>query len=285
MTAAENILTQLDRLCEHGGMPRSQCSGSLLKMLCPMLDSGVVVEERSGAGRRLVVHDGTALREFRKLRFPEANVPGATPSRVAGVARFRDSKAGASDTPDTLILRAWSDTALWHKGQPVPTAQATAAHGVFSFVLTPSCSYELRAPCALVENPAVLLGFERLRQDIPLALYGGGRISGRVRAWLAGQSAPGFRLIHFPDYDPVGMSEHLRLRTLLGDRVSLHLPGDLAAQFTRFGNPELMRRPASQALLPKLRNSDLAEVKFVLELMDRHNAGLEQEALLIKFDV
>lgn len=283
MTAQENIRAQLDALLEQGSLARSACSGSLRRTLKPLFDSGVVVEERSGAGRRVVIRDITALREFVRSRYPNAEILVGAASRVAGVARFRDSKAHASDTPDILRLRAWSDTALWVDGRPVRAAKATGEHGVFSLVLTPARRYELRAPCALVENPTVLLTFEPLRKerDIPLAIYGGGRISGRVLSWLAAQATPDFHLIHFPDYDPVGLSEFVRLRAALGERASLHLPSDLAMRFARFGNPELLRRSANQALLAKLRNSNLAEVKAVLELMDRHNAGLEQESLLV----
>jgi hypothetical protein len=282
MTAEENIRVQLRVLMGRGSMARSACSGSLLKTLKPLFDSSVVVEERSGAGRHLVLRDAVTFREFVCHRFPEVEIPADVPTRVAGVADFRDSKTHASNTPDVLVLRAWSDTALWCGGQPVQAAQATSDHGIFSFVLDPRKRYELRVPCALVENPAVLLSFELLqkRENIPLALYGGGRISGRVLTWLAGQPE-GFRLIHFPDYDPVGLSEFVRLRTTLGKRASLHLPDDLGKRFACFGNSELVRRPASQALLPKLRSAKIPELNRVLELIERHNAGLEQEALFL----
>ena len=38
----------------------------------------------------------------------------------------------------------------------------------------------------------------------------------------------------------------------------------------------------SQMLLAKLRCSDSSEVKRVVGIIDKHNAGLEQEALLIE---
>ncbi|PAW88552.1 MAG: hypothetical protein B9S33_04575 [Pedosphaera sp. Tous-C6FEB] len=248
-----------------------------------MLDGGVVVDERAGAGRCLVVRDPEAFAEFCRRLFPDLPTAPSVSSRVSGIAHFRDSKTYASDTPTVLTLRAWSDTALWRSGQPVPAAQATAAHGVFSFALAPGGQYELRAPCALVENPAMLLAFEQLgvTSAVPIALYAGGRVSERVLNWLAHSSAPGFRLVHFPDYDPVGMSEFVRVRAALGDRATLHLPAGLGEVFSRFANPDLLRREASQALLPALRNNPLPEVRAVLDLIEGHNAGLEQEALLI----
>jgi hypothetical protein len=284
VAAKENVRAQIRLLLEDGHLPRSVCSQAMFDTIQPLLDSRVVAEERFGGGRRLVVRDAAALGEFWTRRFPNAPLFDGAPERVASVARFRDSKAGAGDTPSVITLRAWSDIVLWKDGQPVPAAKGTAAHGVFAFLLSPESRYELRAPCALVENPAVLLAFERLRPrlEITAVLYGGGRISRGVLNWLACQSASGFRLVHFPDYDPVGLNEFVRLRAALGERVRLHIPEDLAELFSRFGNGELLRRDASQALLPKLRTDKSTEIRAVLELIERHNAGLEQEALLLE---
>lgn len=283
MTGNENIRSQLHALLEQGSLPKSACGGAFIKFLKPLLESGVVAEEHAGAGRRLAVRNAAALRTFRERQFPDARVADNSPARVAAIARFRDTKALAGDTPDVITLRAWSDEALWREGQPVAAAKATALHGVFAFLLTGNRRYELRGVCGLVENPALLMAFEVLREQssVGLALYGGGRISARVIGWLVEQHAPDFRLVHFPDYDPVGLNEFVRLRKALGARAALHLPADLPERFAQFGNPELLQRPASQTLLPKLRQSGITEVEVVLDLIHRHNAGLEQEALLV----
>jgi hypothetical protein len=89
-------------------------------------------------------------------------------------------------------------------------------------------------------------------------------------------------LVHLPDYDPVGLSEFQRLHTRLGSRVVLHLPNDLEARFARFSNPKLLENDSSQAMLAQLRRSDSPSICHVVKLIDRYNAGLEQEALLVK---
>ena len=71
-----------------------------------------------------------------------------------------------------------------------------------------------------------------------------------------------------PDYDPVGLDEFTRLRERLGARVQLHVPENLAFLFKHHANGEL-------------RQSQMAEVRIVLAVIEKHNAGLEQEALLI----
>lgn len=281
MTAEENILAQITRLLEKEAMPKSACSDSLLKTLQPLLHAGVVAEEHSGGGRRLVVRDAAALQQFSRLHFPDTPVPGGLSSRATGVARFRDSKTFASDTPEIVSVRAWSDKALLQKGQPTGAAVATAQHGVFSFLLAGAEHYALRGVCALVENPAVFTQFEHFQLPVGLVIYGHGRASNRFVDWLSTITSSDFQLLHLPDYDPVGLIEFERLRGRLGNRVRLHLPHDLDQQFTRFSNRTLLKHVNSQSMLANLRRTALPEVRHVVALIDRHNAGLEQEALLL----
>ncbi len=261
-------------------MSRSACSGSLFIKLRPLLHAGVVVEERSGAGRRLVVRDTAALQDFIHVHFPGALTPDLAASRLAGVAGFRNSKVFASDTPEIVSVRAWSETAILDDGQPTGAAVATTRHGVFSFLLHQR--YALHGNTALVENPIVFLQFERLHLPIDLAIYGHGRVSSRLLEWLASLEGPRLSLLHLPDYDPVGLSEFERLRNRLGNRVRLHLPPELPARFARFSNPALLANPAARASLASLRQSTIPEVRQVVALIDQHNAGLEQEALLVE---
>jgi hypothetical protein len=280
MTAEGNIFAQLTHLLGEQTMSRSACSGSLLRKIRPLLHAGVLVEERSGVGRRIVVRDAVALQDFIHVNFPGALIPDFAASRVAGIAGFRDSKVFANDTPEIVSVRAWSDTSLLDDGQPAGAATATARHGVFSFLLHPR--YRINGNAALVENPLVFLQFERLHLQIDLAIYGHGRVSSRLLEWLVANDATSFSLLHLPDYDPVGLSEFERLRGRLGNRVRLHVPQDLPARFARFSNLALLANPAARASLDTLRQITTPEVRQVVTLIDQHNAGLEQEALLIE---
>lgn len=276
-----NIARAARTLLETGTLARSACSREILVTLAPLLDSDVVIEDRAGAGRRLVVRDPHALRDFIQHHFPNSPVPAGTSSRVAGVSRFRDTKAVASDLPEIVTVRAWQDDLLQTNGNPISTAEATRLHGVFAFLLQDAARYTLHGPCALVENPAVFTQFEQLGLSPRLAVYGHGRSSNRLLDWLAAQTAPDFQLLHLPDYDPVGLDEFTRLRERLGTRVQLHLPKNLADLFARHANSKLLQKPSTQSLLAQLRQSRIAEVRAVLALIEKHNAGLEQEALLI----
>jgi hypothetical protein len=281
VTPEEQIRSRLSQLVTDGTLPLSVCSSAFLKVLRPALDSGVVAEEKSGAGRRLVVRNPEAVRLFFAGRYPDAKVFADAPSRIVGVARFRDSKVLANDAAEIVCIRAWKNGTLLRNGALVDVVRATQEHGVFAFSLKNECLYSLRGSCALVENPVVFALLERLSLPSEVAILGRGRISARLLDWLAQMTSEDFKLIHLPDYDPIGLNEFARLRSRVGDRVTLHLPVDFSNRFARFSKRSLLTRGNSQAVLRYLRQSQEPQIRAVLQLIDKHNAGLEQEALLL----
>lgn len=285
MKRLEGLEVRARQLLTQGSLSRSQCGATLLAMLKPLMDGGVLEWERDGAGQRLCVRSADAARAFLLQRFPELEraleSSEISHARVEGVARYRDSKSLGNDTPEIVCMRIWNDAclSLWEK--PTAASLLTSQHGVFSFVLGVNSPYALHGACALVENPAVFGRFEHLGAEAGLVIQGRGRISDRLLEWLSQQAEPGFRLRHFPDYDPVGMDEYLRLKGRLGERVSLHCPTTLPALFARYSKPQLLLNPHSQALLSRLRSTEDPAVQHVVGLMDLNNGGLEQESLLL----
>jgi len=273
---------KLSTLVTKGSLPASHCGQAFLKLLGPLLDSGVVSWQRSGVGRRLVVNDADTLRSFSRQGFPNSTLPGNVSSRIVGVGRFRDTKAVPNREHEIISVRVWRNDALLKNGEPFGAAAATSAHGVFSFRFAPNCPYALRGSCAVIENPAVFAAVERLNLGVDAAIYGSGRISNRALDWLV-RTDSNLNLLHLPDYDPVGLAEFQRLHARLGKRVTLYLPTDIEARFSRFSNSKLLLRANSQTMLARLRRSEVSTVRRVIELLDRYNGGLEQEALLVQF--
>ena len=279
--SAQYDVVKLRLLLDGGGIARSACGQSFLKLLQPLLDSHVIIDERASGGRRLIVQDFVAVQAFLEMHFPNAFTSEDALSRTTGVARFRNSKAFTSDTPEIVSIRAWSDEAIQNDGLRIRAVESTEEHGLFAFLLRTGSNYSLHGTCALVENPAVFICFEQMKLNVGLTIHYHGRASQRLIEWLAGQSSPDFSVLHLPDYDPVGMEEFERLRSILESRVRLHLPDELEERFATFSNRALLHNDRSQALLPRLRASGSPEVRRVVSLIDQHNAGLEQEALLL----
>ncbi|MBL9167023.1 MAG: hypothetical protein JNN07_04715 [Verrucomicrobiales bacterium] len=282
MARDEQIRKLLFTLQEQGFLPGSRCSQSFRECVQPLIDSEILVEERSGSGRRWVVRDKGALASFVTSLFPATSVADDASARVNSVAQFRRSKALANDLPEIVTLRAWEPGAtLLVDGVQTSASECTREHGAFSCVLSKPSRYSLRGPCALVENPAVFLQFERLALPVGLAVYARGICSDRLLSWIADQTADDFRLLHLPDYDPIGLSEYLRLKDRLGDRLELYRPSRLPELFARFSDRGLLENPVAIASLARLRGSSRPEVREIVALIDAHNAGLEQEALLL----
>jgi hypothetical protein len=63
--------------------------------------------------------------------------------------------------------------------------------------------------------------------------------------------------------------------------IRLHLPADLHQRFAHHANRSLLDKPNSRAILANLRRTSSGDIRQVLALIDHHNAGLEQEALLV----
>lgn len=279
MSAPGSIRARFVELASSGSLPASSLSASFRTALQPLLDSAVLTEQRSGAGRRIVVLHPEALSLFIQNRFPSTD--SSESGRTAGVALFRNSKSVANQTPPVLRIRAWHDPALLLDQSCTHAAAATQRHGLFACVLSHPDRYQLTQPCALIENPEVFLRFHELNLATPVAIDGHGRLHSRILDWLASHASPTFSVLHLPDYDPTGLSEFVRLHQHLGHRVSLHLPPDLDSLFARYSNPALLDPTHSRAALARLRSSSIPEVRTVCSLIDRHNAGLEQEALLL----
>jgi hypothetical protein len=279
MIHQERLFSKLTLLQDRGRLPKSQCGNSFLVFLRPLLAANIVMEQRSGSGRRLIVRDRATLRAFIDKNFHNFELHDNLPQRVIGVKRFRDTKAFASDNPEIVQVRAWQGNVLRKNHKAVDAVAETNLHSVFSFQL--GTRYTLHGRCALVEGPVMFSFFERLGLEVSLVIYGQGRISKRLLEWLTKQSEPEFALLHLPDYDPVGLEEFERIRAGLGSRVRLHLPTDLDELFALYSKRQLLQKRKSQMLLAKLRRSDCSEVQKVVGLIDKHNAGLEQEALLI----
>ncbi len=85
-------------------------------------------------------------------------------------------------------------------------------------------------------------------------------------------------IVHFGDYDPVGVDEYLRLKKACPGRVEMYVPDDLEALLSQYGKPALLEN--SKAILSRLRMEQDETARHLVSLMDRYNCGLEQEVLL-----
>lgn len=280
---ADGLLTTLTGLIEHGAVAWSKVSTTQRKALRPLLDGGILVRERSGSGERLVVKNPAVVQRFADNRYPnglaeatEAAQQSGRLSTTQGVQYFRDAKRGGQQA-DLLLFRGRPGTTIQCNGIDLPVGQLTSTAGVAAAILSASQNLSMCGTLAVVENQTAFLRAEALGVDFDIALYGRGRLSGRVIEWLASSAMEAVDVVHCPDYDLVGLNEYSRLHAQCGGRVRLHRPHDLERLLQRYGKPSLYWE--NHLLLASLEDAPPA-ARSVATLLTRYGCGLEQEILI-----
>lgn len=273
----------LRRLLTEGRLPLSVASRALLAWLAPLIATGVVERLRSGVGESLIVRRADTLQALVEQSFPGGAVAASSASRGEAIARFRDSKLGAVDAPDVILLRGLPGAMLQSPTGCIDLAQATLDHGAFALAVAELDQFSLLGAVAVIENREAFFAAERLCvHGLPAVTFvlGNGRLSQRLRGWLAAQtvSARPIELWHCGDYDAAGLSDYLALRAA-GARVHLFVPAQLGDLLQRYGKPALV---LGNAELDRLRRQFAdPDVERVCALLQAHGCGLEQELLLL----
>jgi hypothetical protein len=229
-----------------------------------------------------MVKEPVALQAFADRNYP-SGFRGAgldLPVRARAVAEVRDSKRGKGRCPATVLLRGFHGCMLDADGASLAVAAWTARAGVAAVGLDRVVNFRFSGNLAVVENLEVFWNIEKVSLEVDLALYAEGRLDGKLLAWLASTVMQSVRVLHFGDYDPVGLDEYLRIKRACPGRTKLYRPDNLDELFRKYGKPRLLTDSA--AVMNRLRRSEDPEVRSVVTLLDRYGAGLEQEALLIQ---
>ncbi len=276
------LLDRLRTLDAEGSLPASRLPAAMRRELRALFDARILEERRAGAGRRVVVADPPGFRRWIEDRLPHGLDPDLAGSpRSIAVAAWRDAKVAARTDAEPVLIRAFTAEArLELDGAVLDILSLSHEAGCASFVLSPARQPTLQGRIGVVENLEAFLHAERLGPPLDAALYASGRLSSRVLAWMGAQGA--VRWVHLGDYDPVGMSEYLRVSEACPGRATLWIPPELDALVARYGKPRLME--ASPGVWTRVRQSEDPAVRRVVSVLDRHAAGLEQE-ILLRYDL
>jgi len=283
-TPVDHVARVLLDLANQGSIAASNAGRSAIKRMGPLLDAGVISEERRGAGRIFKVKDPTAFVAYCQKEYPSGLCGELADPEMEGktfaVAAFRDAHRGGSSAHNPVLLRGFGSAELVSdNGAVLPVASLTELAGVAAVnIAGASCTWRITGKVALVENIEVFFRIEEIVKDVNLAIWHGGRASNKTIEWLANH-ADNLELIHCGDYDPVGLSEYLKLKEACPRlAVSLFVPDNLEELFI-YGEQERLRkqRPYIQKILG---SNDLA-VKTVIDICLRRNKGLDHEALLV----
>ncbi len=280
MMVVDALAAKLGLLLEKGNFPSSRLTHRDNIRLQSLFDAGVLEMERSGAGKKVVVKNQEALGAFVMKNYPsglEGRQEMLTP-RSRSVAELRDSKRARETGSLIVLVRGFGNCALRAGEEVLPVVHWTELAGVAALRLDDR-QWQFAGVLATVENLEVFLNFEKLGTEAQLALYTQGRLSGRVLDWLSSPAMARTRIMHYGDYDPVGLDEYLRIKAARPERTELYLPSNLEELLSLYGKRELLH--SSAAVLARLRKTEDQEVRRVVTLMDQYGVGLEQEALFL----
>jgi hypothetical protein len=284
----DDVTPGVKRLLAEKTLPRSQVSARELKSMRSLFDGGVLSYERFGRGEVVrVVHEDAFLSWVRR-NFPSFESNWSAPdsaTRARAVVLRRDSKAGGAGVEKSVLhLRAVNAMVeVWLDDVTFPVAQLTRDHGLAACLIGADSRLKIEGRAALVENLECFIHAEVFLPDVSMVLNSAGRVSDRLIECLRNSHFGAPPLLHAPDYDPVGLSDYIRLRASLGPRVELWIPPDLESRFATFGKRKLISdKPRNRALLEQLGQNDMPceTSKRVFQLIKESGCGLEQECLL-----
>jgi hypothetical protein len=257
-----------------------------LAELKTLFDTEVISVDRSPRGDVVVVRQVQELTLWMERAFPSSganldhlvNLP-----RAHAAASHRNTKRGkTTHHQQTLLVRAVNtDEVAQLNGENWPIGQLTQRFGVAAVVINESTSFTLPANCALVENQEVFFNCERILPSVQTVLYSNGRVSALLINVLA-RSLPGTPVWwHLPDYDPVGLDDHLRLH-LAGCRPTLFIPTNLAALWDRYGQRPILEKRNNSKIIERLSTAQMTpEAQIVFDLIKRTGKVMEQEAMIV----
>lgn len=283
MTPVDTFSGVLAALTELGALPASRIGRPSLDRLRPLLEGGVIEKRKRGAGMVYEVLNKTKFEVFCEKEYPSGlygeRIEKGLSGKAFAVAAFRDAHRGTTSSHNPVLIRGFGSAQLVScDGESLPVARLTEMASVAAINADgPACKWQITGRVALVENIEFFYRAEEFTEGLDFVLWNAGRARNKTIDWLAAQQA-GLELIHFGDYDPVGLGEYLKLKNACPHlQVSLYIPENLAALFA-YGKGK--RLTAQSSYVKGLLSSKDPGVRLVLSLCHEHNKGLDQEALL-----
>ncbi len=281
MTKPDGTAVTLVILRDSGSIALSKVSRSSLAALKPLLEAGVVTRKARGRGGILQVEERDHLLKFIDSLYPTGMdvLHREGSSRSGAVLLHRNSKKHSSRSSIPVLLRGFKGVHLTFQGSTLDVSEQTRFFGCAAFTLDGTAAYPVYSGrIATVENLEFFTEFHRISREKVLVVYTAGRASEMLLDWLSSPQLKNTTVIHYGDYDPVGLAEYLRIKNKRTDRTELYLPGNLEELVAKYGREELLAK--SRKLMPGLRGSSDEAVRRVVSVLNSTGRALEQELLL-----
>lgn len=225
---------------------------------------------------------------FKQLHpLSEIDLPADLPARSRNLGINRNSKKGKSSHESSyLLMKAWADDVVWQDGKNIlNVTSATQQFGVAALQVHLDQSWQCNRTLLFIENQALFDQSDWLEKDFDGCLiYYAGQLPDLLLQWLS-QYPRTRRLILFPDYDGIGLSNYARLANAIHPKTKLafYWLRDWQNKLVKYGDKEIWSktRVLFENAYSNLKSSDLLDSNFMelAELSQHHGKALEQEAI------
>lgn len=265
------------------GLARSSIGKRCLGLVDALQTCGAARFRPVSSGVVLQVDDTTAFRRFISSRYPQGIDidPTTIADRASAVWLLADAKTVKRGTNEGVCVRSAKPETTIHsvdRREEIPVGELSSHAGGVLIRFESEIDWNFDGTIAVVENGDPFWNHECVLPDVDLAVFAP-KISRRFLQWLQADGLSQSTIIHWGDYDPVGMTEYRRLAEACPGRVTTHAPDCIDELLPRFGKRTLVIKQARY--LDRLRaNLTDPVVARMVELFDKHRRGLEQEILL-----
>lgn len=281
------LLHQL--LVDHCVPVSSAKSAAASVLFGQLQQAGIVFKRRKGAGSQFLLENSASLSAFIEQTYPEGlfvQEDDDRLSRIQGVMQSQDSKTRKQ--LDFAFLNTRGTVTVKLAGQTHDLAVLTSTNTSLCLKISALQQCELLAPGSIVvtvENPTAFVELEQmLEQPWDLAVYTAGKMSGILLQQLQYWHQQNHKLVHFGDYDYVGLLEFARILRF-NPEASLYYPDVFTELLQQYGDVHLLEKQVEQhqALLNVMAqlpdSSGKIQLVKIYQLLQRSAKGLEQEGL------
>lgn len=274
----------LRRIYSEREIPFSSVAQSLRKELEVWSErKGCISVQKVGKGMVFKVADEKSL-EWEINRLAPKNDLENLPARVQNLAKNSNTKAGQTTLEISYFLcRAVGDGVIV---DGVDVSIVTKSLGCFALPLADdtngiTCNNSL----LLVENQQLLDDLKWVPKDFKgIVLYYAGNLSARLRNWI--KKSTFAHIIHFPDYDAIGISNFVNLIKDIPNAKWFWIE-DWKIKLAKYGCKELRKKGNQDSMFENLwtnfKENGFPEVGLENLMTEIRKQGkmLEQEAVLI----
>ena len=242
------LLAALHKLHVNTELPASQFTSAQRQALDRFArQTGAVNSQRQGRGETYRIVNRVIFDTHLQALSPGVMDVGGSemPARAMHISDARNSKARAHRHAHYyLLIKAVGSNVIWREAKrsiALPLSQATRDFGAATLAIDTHDTWTSENDLWLVENQALFDRTDWLPAGTAATVaYYGGQINGILLNWL-GSRPRAAKVMHFPDYDGVGLANFRRLNAALGDKCKFWLMPDWDVKLERYGSSQLWR--------------------------------------------